>query len=361
MPNLNKRDTSMSITQMFRNNTQVNRVSRFNLDVSPVEAASQSELPLMVLKRHASGFHNGGSIEFGPDGFLYIALGEGIRTKTYVSQAETLRQGVLRIDVDQIGGEKSHPISRQPGNGETLNYFIPNDNPFLEMEGILEEYWAIGLRNPFRISFDQKTHMLWLGDVGTTKWEEVNVIKRGGHYQYPFIEGYEATDTKRPDHVLGKEYSPLYTYVHTAYDRAVIGGIVYRGHQLPQLQDQYIFGDNYSSKLFAMPAEDRRVEDVTLLAKADQFAQRGISSITQASNGDILVTTLGRSKLPTGQEFCVWLKDRKLVNPKRLSITKMPKHHQFHLRKPFRFLSPIVRVAMVPKVEVMDQTLNFWE
>jgi len=259
-----------------RNGKQVNRVSRFDLNAGSPEDVSVTEIPLMDLNRNASGFHNGGSVDFGPDGFLYIALGEGVRTKAHRSQASTLRKGILRIDVDRQGGEVSHPILRQPTNGITSNYFIPNDNPFVGRENILEEYWAIGLRNPFRISFDPDTKELWAGDVGTTKWEEINLIKKGGHYQYPFVEGNEGTGIKKPNQILGVEYGPVYTYVHTAYDRAVIGGIVYRGGKIPQLGDLYIFGDNYSAKVFAMPSDGRQVENATLLTSANQFAQHGL-------------------------------------------------------------------------------------
>ena len=284
-----------------RNGKQMNKVSGFDLTTGSTDGTARTETPLIILNREPSGFHNGGAVEFGPDGFLYIAIGEGVRRHKVSTYARTFRKGILRIDVDRQGGHVSHPISRQPINGKTLNYFVPNDNPFIGRANILEEYWAIGLRNPFRMSFDPLTNALWAGDVGSTKWEEVNLIQQGGHYQFPFIEGYEETGEENLDPIQSTEYEPLYTYVHSAYDRAVIGGMVYRGNKLPALKGQYIFGDNYSSKIFAMPGDGRKVNSVTLLASADQFAQRGLSSISQLANDDILVTTLGRATEPTGE------------------------------------------------------------
>ena len=284
-----------------RNGKQMNKVSGFDLTAGSQDATERTEIPLIILDRDSSGFHNGGAVEFGPDGFLYLAMGEGIRTDVIKSHASTFRKGILRIDVDRRGSDVSHPIARQPDNGKTLNYFVPNDNPFIGRTNILEEYWAIGLRNPFRMSFDAQTEALWVGDVGSTKWEEVNLIRKGGHYQYPFVEGYEHTGKKNPDPIQTTEYEPLYTYVHSAYDRAVIGGFVYRGKKNPPLRGLYLFADNYSSKIFSMPGDGQKVKSVTLLASADQFAQRGISSISQLTNGDILVTTLGRATEPTGE------------------------------------------------------------
>ena len=284
-----------------RDGKQMNKVSGFDLASGSNDAEEKTEMPLLILERETSGFHNGGAVEFGPDGFLYIALGEGLRTHRVRSYARTFRKGILRIDVDRRGGEVSHPIERQPANGKTLNYFVPNDNPFIGRTNILEEYWAIGLRNPFRMSFDTLTKELWVGDVGSTKWEEVNLIKKGGHYQFPYVEGYEPTGEEKADPIQATEYEPLYTYLHSAYDRAVIGGFVYRGNTIPPLRGLYIFADNYSSKIFSMPGHGRKVKSVTLLANADQFAQRGISSVSQLANGDVLVTTLGRATEPTGE------------------------------------------------------------
>ncbi|MCB1679167.1 MAG: PQQ-dependent sugar dehydrogenase [Halioglobus sp.] len=279
---------------------QVNRLSRFTVGETAAVTA-QSEVPLMQLPREPSGFHNGGTLEFGADGFLYMAIGEGVHPKGARDQSQTLRGGILRIDVDCAASARSRPPSRQPAAGKTANYCIPLDNPFLHVDELMEEYWAIGLRNPYRGAFDQNTGWFWVGDVGSTQWEEINVVRAGGNYQFPFIEGYEPTTIARPSQVWGTEREPLYAYVHTAYDRAVVGGFVYAGEQFPALKGRYIFADNYSSRVFSMPATGQRVDAVEPVVTANQYAQRGTSSLTQLGNGDILLTTLGRSGAATGE------------------------------------------------------------
>jgi hypothetical protein len=208
--------------------------------------------------------------------------------------------GIVRIDVDQRGGTVSQPIRRRPIDGTSSDYFIPSDNPFVGEPNALEEFWAIGLRNPFRISFDPQTGNLWTGDVGSTVWEEVNLVRKGRNYQFPYIEGREATGIAKPPKVFGEEAGPVYTYRHTAYDRAVIGGVVYRGTRLAELQGLYIFGDNYSGKIYVLPGDAESVDEVQDIAKAPQVAQRGITSFTQSPNGEILITALGKAAEPTG-------------------------------------------------------------
>ncbi|MBN7797441.1 PQQ-dependent sugar dehydrogenase [Parahaliea mediterranea] len=282
-----------------KNGEQVNHVSKFTLR-EDAGAKVQTEAPLMVLPREPSGFHNGGSVAFGPDGLLYLALGEGVHPKTHKGINETFRGAILRIDVDCRHSDRSQPITRRPAVGQVQDYCIPRDNPFVGNPAILDEYWALGLRNPYRMNFDADGR-LWVGDVGSTKWEEVNIVEAGHHYQYPFIEGYEAAGPSRPDTVIGTETPPVHTYVHTAYDRAVIGGIVYQGKRHQALRGQYLFADNYSSKVFSMPASGRRVDSADHIATADQFAQRGTSSLTELADGEVVLTTLGRSSTPTGR------------------------------------------------------------
>jgi glucose/arabinose dehydrogenase len=274
--------------------SQINRLSRFDIALPDPATRRASEQVLIEQTRPASGFHNGGSVEFGPDGFLYLAVGEATYPKSHQTLGVDLLGGIMRIDVDRKGGAISHPIRRQPAHGKTQGYFIPSDNPFVGQPDALEEYWALGLRNPFRVAFDPETGNLWAGDVGSDVWEEVNLVVKGGNYQFPFVEGTEPTGKARPDPLIGVETGPLHWYRHTSTDRAVIGGIVYRGDHYPDLVGRYVFADNYSSKIMAMPANGSVAETVDVIARANQFAQRGVSSVTAAPDGAILVTTLGR-------------------------------------------------------------------
>ena len=282
------------------NDEQINYLSRFDLRGATPEIRKASEQRLISWDRPEDGFHNGGSVEFGPDGFLYIALGEMGTRSSHQKLSESMMSGVLRIDVDKRGGGISQPIKRRPVNGTSEGYLIPSDNPFVGEADALEEFWAIGLRNPFRISFDPQTDSLWVGDVGSTVWEEVNVVRKGHNYQFPYIEGRETTGVAKPAKIAGIEAGPVYTYRHTAYDRAVIGGIVYRGSRLEELQGLYVFGDNYSGKIYAFPSDKQRVEEVSDISKAPQVAQRGITSFTQTPDGEILVTALGKASEATG-------------------------------------------------------------
>jgi len=286
----------------FSETRQINHLSRFDLSLPTLEERMASELSLMALGRTPSGFHNGGTVEFGPDGFLYLAIGEATETESHQRIDRDLFGGILRIDVDQRGGTISHPIRRQPANGRTANYAIPSDNPFSGRPDSLEEFWALGLRNPFRVSFDPETGTLWAGEVGSDAWEEVNVIRKGGNYQFPYIEGREPQNYAKPAQPIGQEIGPVYTYRHTAFDRAVIGGLVYRGTRHPSLQGKYIFAENYSGKILAIDATDKETDRATLLAKSDEFvAQRGMTSLLQAPDGAILITALGRGGEASGE------------------------------------------------------------
>ncbi|MEQ8515489.1 MAG: PQQ-dependent sugar dehydrogenase, partial [Chromatocurvus sp.] len=173
---------------------QTNRLSRFNLSEPDLEARKASEQPIMVLEREGSGFHNGGSIVFGPDDYLYLAFGEGVRTPEGFRSSDVLRAGIMRIDVASVNASRGAGLAIEPFDyGALAGYTVPADNPFVDNPDVRNEYWAMGLRNPFRISFDPETHALWAGDVGSTVWEEVNVIEPGNHYGYPMVEGREPT------------------------------------------------------------------------------------------------------------------------------------------------------------------------
>lgn len=277
---------------------QVNRLGRFEFSQQDVEARRDSEELLFELQSHGGGFHNGGSILFGPDGYLYVALGEGVRTREGFRSSQVLRGAIIRIDVD------GDPANLEPEPfefGQLSGYRVPVDNPFVDHPEIRNEYWALGLRNPFRVSFDSVTGDLWVGDVGSTVWEEVNRVEPGKHYGFPMMEGRQSTGRSGWDSLDMPLMEPVYAYEHTAYDRAVIGGVVNRGDRYEGLRDHYIFADNYSAKLFAIPADRDRVEDALLLAQANQFAQRGVSSVTQLDGGEILVTTLGAASAPGGE------------------------------------------------------------
>ncbi len=189
--------------------------------------------------------HNGGGVVFGPDGFLYIALGDGGSGGDPMGNGQrldTLLAKILRVDVDHPSG----------GN----DYGIPGDNPFASRAGAKPEIWLYGLRNPFRIEFDRGTGDLWIGDVGQNKWEEVDVVRAGAaggqDFGWNVMEGAHCYQPAEGCRQLGL-IPPVSEYGHDQ-GCAVIGGFVYRGTAYPLLRGAYVFADECSGTIFAIPA-----------------------------------------------------------------------------------------------------------
>ncbi len=206
------------------------RVSRFRVsDSDPPRCDAASE---KILITWLGGGHNGGSLKFGPDGYLYISAGDGANPNPPDSHntgqdISDLLSSILRIDVE-------HPSGERP-------YSIPADNPFVKMPGARGEVWAYGLRNPWRMSFDKQTGELWVGDVGWELWESIYRIQKGGNYGWSIMEG------PQPVHPDGKRgptpISPPNFYFSHSEASSLTGGYVYRGKRLPELVGVYICGD----------------------------------------------------------------------------------------------------------------------
>lgn len=214
-------------------------VSRFRVtDTSPPRIDPTSET---VLLRWRSGGHNGGSLKFGPDGYLYISTGDGSPPsppdihKTGQDNSDLLGS-VLRIDVNRTE--------------QGLPYAIPEDNPFAEQEGLRGEVWAYGFRNPWRMSFDRKRGNLWLGDVGWQLWEMVHRVEAGGNYGWSIMEGSQSV---HPEGQRGPTpiSAPVATYPRSE-GASVTGGYFYYGKRLPKLQGAYIYGDYVTGKIWAL-------------------------------------------------------------------------------------------------------------
>ena len=216
-----------------------NVLSRFKVckdDPNRADPASE-EVLLRVVRPY--WFHDGGCVCFGPDGMLYLPLGDGGSANDPYDNGQNLHAllgKILRLDVD-------HKSDGKP-------YAIPKDNPFVDRAGARPEIWAYGLRNVWRMSFDRKTGQLWAADVGQNLFEEIDLIQRGGNY------GWNRREGTHPFGARGSGQRAAYTEPIWEYDHAVgkciIGGYVYRGSRLNELQGYYIYGDYVTARLWAL-------------------------------------------------------------------------------------------------------------
>jgi len=259
-----------------------NIVSRFRVrkdDPSKADPASEEEL-LRMAKPYWN--HDGGTIAFGPDGMLYIAVGDGGAANDPHNNGQnlnTLLGKILRIDVNAKDAGKA--------------YAIPQDNPFVGKEGARPEIWAYGVRNPWRIHFDTKTGKLWMGEVGQNLYEEICIITRGGNYGWNLRESYHPFGVQgvphRPDLV-----EPIWEYHHDL-GKSITGGPVYRGKRLPELDGAYLYADYVSSKIWALWYDEAKGRVVA--NRPIQDPGLAVLSFGEGPDGDVyfLVAT------PTGQ------------------------------------------------------------
>ena len=223
----------------YTDNAGNTQVSRFSVTANPDVADPNGEVGILSVVQPFSN-HNGGDLQFGPDGYLYISLGDGGSggdPQGNGQNGQTLLGKILRIDVD--GGSP---------------YAIPADNPFVGDPGTLDEIWALGLRNPWRFSFDRSTGDLFIADVGQASREEVDfqpAASGGGqNYGWRCYEGNAAYDLTGCG-PAGDYVFPIHDYTH-ADGCAITGGFVYRGSQFPALLGHYLFADYCSGKLWAL-------------------------------------------------------------------------------------------------------------
>jgi glucose/arabinose dehydrogenase len=219
-------------------------ISRFSVSSSnPNQADASSELILLEYDQPYSN-HNGGQISFGPDGYLYIAVGDGGSGGDPLGNGQNLKTllgSILRIDVNQSSGAS--------------NYSIPADNPFANnSDGFKEEIYAYGLRNPWRFSFDSANGQLWVGDVGQNKFEEVDIVTKGGNYGWNTMEGFHCfkpADCNKEGLKL-----PIWEYDHTQGDISITGGFVYHGSSVKELEGLYIYADYVSGRIWSLDGSD---------------------------------------------------------------------------------------------------------
>jgi len=203
------------------------------------------------------GNHNGGWLDFGPDGYLYIATGDGGSgndPKNDAQDMSSLLGKVLRLDVSGATG-----------------YKLPADNPYQNQKGVRPEIIAFGLRNPWRCSFDRVTGDFWIGDVGQNAWEEIDVVKKGELFEKNFGWRLREGDIKTPKEGVGgaepkNHHDPVYVYKHgsgPSEGLSVTGGYVYRGSKIKEMQGRYIFGDYQNPRIWSFEIKDGKASGFT--------------------------------------------------------------------------------------------------
>ncbi len=240
-------------------------VSRFSVDpADPNRADPNSENIIMTVPQPYSN-HNGGQIQFGPDGMLYIALGDGGSggdPQGHGQNRSTLLGSILRIDVDNPQGE--------------LKYGIPVDNPFVgNTEGYREEIFAYGLRNPWRFSFDVAGR-LWTGDVGQNRFEEIDIVESGKNYGWNVMEAFGCYNANTCS-TAGLEL-PVHAYPHEDRNNSVTGGHVYRGSRTPALTGKYVYADFISGRVWSLTASGSGYENELLVDSPTSISSFGVDA-----------------------------------------------------------------------------------
>jgi glucose/arabinose dehydrogenase len=315
-------------------------LSEFSVSADNPDVADPDSEQILMMVDQPQGNHNAGSIAFGPDGYLYIPLGDGgaaddVGTGHVEDWYETNAGGngqdlaqnllgsILRIDVDNEGTD-----------GRA--YAIPSDNPFADQAGA-EEIWAIGFRNPYRMSFDMAgDQALFVGDAGQNLWEEVSIVEAGGNYGWNVKEGTHCFSTDNPDESLeecpdmdadGRTLiDPIIEYQNANAEGGlglvVIGGNVYRGSALPEWDGYYIFGDWSTSfgeaadgtLLLATPPDAAGglwpVQELMVAGSDNGRLNEYLLSFGQDSSGEVYILTTETAG-PTGNTGKVY----KIVPP----------------------------------------------
>lgn len=223
-------------------------MSKFTANASGTSASASSAKPLLLIEHSRYSNHNGGGMAFGPDDYLYVAVGDGGGSGDPSGNSRSITRNllgkILRIDVDGSG------------HGRFGRYSIPRGNPYRGAIRGLDEIWARGLRNPWRISFDRSTGALWIADVGQSRREEINrqslTAKPGRDYGWNIMEG---STCYRPSACpLAGDMLPVSEYTHSGGNCAITGGHVYRGTTQTALVGRYIFGDFCSGRIWSVPS-----------------------------------------------------------------------------------------------------------
>jgi glucose/arabinose dehydrogenase len=257
-------------------------LSRFSIGDDGVADPDSEEILLEI--EQPWGNHNGGAVVFGPDGMLYLSIGDGGAANDPMNHGqnlETLLGSVIRIDPSQSDGDRP--------------YAVPSDNPFVGREDARPEIWAYGLRNIWRMSFDRETGKLWGGDVGQNKYEEVDLIESGGNYGWRIREGAHPfrADESAPEGV--ELVDPVVEYPRRD-GISITGGHVYRGVQRAEAVGVYLYADYRSGRIWGIRADDGKLTRGPV--QVAKLRNSLISSFGEDSDGELWICTFEGDEFP---------------------------------------------------------------
>ena len=246
-------------------------IARYSVNPDNQDEALVDSEQILLEVEQPYGNHNAGQLAFGPDGYLYIAMGDGGSAGDpfrHGQNSNTLLGTILRIDVDSASDGKE--------------YAIPPDNPFIGVDGFQPEIYAYGLRNPWRFSFDLPSGALWTGDVGQGDREEINIVTKGGNYGWNIKEGTRCfTDSSCSDESF---IAPVLEYGRSK-GGSVTGGYVYRGTRIPEFTGKYIYADFLTGRIWAMTADGNTLVENIEIADTNL----SISSFGVDSNNELYI------------------------------------------------------------------------
>jgi glucose/arabinose dehydrogenase len=254
----------------------VNYLSRFKVPKDDADRADPASEEVLLKFKKPFWNHDGGTICFGPDGYLYIAVGDGGAANDPFDNGQKL--GSLLGKIHRIDVSKK---------GDDTPYAIPKDNPFVKTEGARPEVWACGLRNVWRMSFDRQTGRLWAADVGQNLWEEIDLIERGGNYGWNRREGLHPFGVKGMG-PSSKMIEPIWEYHHDL-GKSITGGHVYRGERLKSLQGLYLYADYVAGHIWGL-----RYDEEKKRVTANHLLRRGgfpVFSFGEDEKGEVYVLT----------------------------------------------------------------------
>lgn len=259
-------------------------IARYQVSAGDPNVADPASETILLTVTQPFPNHKGGQVVFGPDGFLYIGLGDGGSGGDPLGNGQSLQTllgKMLRIDVDHTTG--------------SLPYAIPADNPFAGGGG-LPEIFAYGLRNPWRFSFDRSTGRLFVGDVGQDSFEEIDILQNGGDFGWNIMEGMHCYSPPSGCNTTGL-IGPIFEYDHTQ-GQAVIGGYVYHGSAISSLAGTYLFSDYASGKIWGLTEGQSGTWTRAELLSTNA----NVSSLGQDASGEIYVVEYSGSVMKLVQQ-----------------------------------------------------------